>query len=205
METVPRLRLDMVLRKEALAFFTPLLQSGVLVVCRTGTTLEELLVEQWGLDPSYVAGRITTLFLNSRAVDSVATTWVPSGSTVALSGAMPGLVGATMRRGGYYAAMRGAMTCRQDDDATHAGIGRVRVKLFNLLLGELGPGFLARGIVLEAGELAGFVREGGLGPEDFLSSPILDNSPVAAVSLADILATLGDKELLLTVRFEEAI
>jgi hypothetical protein len=203
MEAVPRLRLAMVLREEALANFTPLLQSGVRVVCRTGTTLEELLVEQWGLAPSYVAGRITTLFLNSQAVDSVATTRVLSGSTVALSGAMPGLVGATMRRGGYYAAMRGAMTCRQDDDVTHTGVGRVRVKLFNLLLGELGPGFLARGIVLEAGELAGFVREGGLDPEDFLSPPTLDNSPVTAISLANSLATLGDEELLLTVRFEE--
>src|SRR5512141_169430 len=86
---------------DRLAAFYPLLQSGVVVRCRVGCTLGDLLSLQWGIAPEYVARRVTTVFLNSRAIDDVSTALVTAGATIALSGAMPGLVGATMRRGGY--------------------------------------------------------------------------------------------------------
>ncbi|HEY5974005.1 MAG TPA: hypothetical protein VIU41_04625, partial [Geobacteraceae bacterium] len=38
-------------------------------------------------------------------------------------------------------------------------IGTIRIKLFNLLLSELGPGFLQRGILLDAATAASFFRE----------------------------------------------
>src|SRR5512145_850368 len=131
---------------DRLAAFHPLLQSGVVVRCRVGCTLGDLLDRQWGISPEYVAQRVTTVFLNSRAIDNVTTAMVTAGATIALSGAMPGLVGATMRRGGYYAAMRGAMTHQEPAGEIVPELATVRVKLFNLLLGELGPGFLQRGI-----------------------------------------------------------
>jgi len=198
---IPPDRLAMTLRSDRLCAFFPLLQSGVWVPCRVGVTLEDLLVGQWGIDAGYVAGRITTLFVNSRAVDSVATTRVPGGAVVALSGAMPGLVGATMRRGGFYAAMRGAMTCREDGAGGESDIARVRVKLFNLLLGELGPGFLARGIVLTASELYALIR-GEFSTKDFTTSPSLDNGALTPGELVRELELLGSEELLLTVEFE---
>jgi hypothetical protein len=109
------------------------------------------------LDRDYVAARVTTIFLDSKPVDDVTTATVRDGATIALSGAMPGLVGATMRRGGYYAAMRG--TISHADSATESGgrIGTVRIKLFNLLLPELGPTLLRRGVLIAAPSLADFL------------------------------------------------
>jgi len=204
-ELIPVRRVTMALRDERLSAFFPLLQSGVRVVFRSGVTLEELLVRQWGISADYVARRITTLFVNSRAVDSVATTRIPGGAVVALSGAMPGLVGATMRAGGFYAAMRGAMTYREDVVAGGSGSTTwVRVKLFNLLLRELGPGFLARGIILTAAELADFIR-GEFSAVDFTASPSLDNRTLSPDELARELQLLGEESLLLSVEFEGSL
>jgi hypothetical protein len=159
MSKLPHLALT--LSAETLPLFHPLFQQGVLVDCMVGCRLGELLSDQWGISPDYVSKRVTTIFLNSRAIDDVNTALVGPDAVIALSGAMPGLVGATMRRGGYYAAMRGAMT--HTDDAALAGCraATVRVKLFNLLLGELGPGFMQRGILLSGAELVAFFRDQG--------------------------------------------
>lgn len=205
MERIPARRVQLTLRGERLSAFFPLLQQGVRVACRAGVTLEDLLVNQWGIGAEYVAQRITTLFLNSRAVDDIATSLVHGGSVVALSGAMPGLVGATMRRGGFYAAMRGAMTFREDNADRGSGIDWVRVKLFNLLLKELGPGFLARGIIMTAAELSIFLSRGEFLPEDFSAPPILNGRTVAPAGLVAALDQLDGEELLLTVEFEGSL
>jgi len=205
MALIPARRVAMVLRSDRLAGFFPLLQQGVRVVCRAGVTLEELLVDQWGIEADYVARRITTLFVNSRAVDNVATTVVHGGAVVALSGAMPGLVGATMRRGGFYAAMRGAMTYREDAANPGSVVEWVRVKLFNLLLRELGPGFLARGIIMTAAELSDFIANGEFSPQEFITPPVLDARVLSLDELADELALPGGGELLLTVEFEGSL
>lgn len=139
--------------------FFSLLQQGVRVPCATGGTLDRLLSEQWGIDAGYVTERVTTIFLDHRAIDSIATTIIRGGSTLALSGAMPGLVGATMRRGGHLAAMRGAMTHHDDAVNNRDAPAWILLKLFNLLLPELGPGFLQRGILMERDELRLFLRQ----------------------------------------------
>ncbi len=137
--------LEVQLAPELLRIFFPLLQQGVEVEVETGCTLKQLLIEQFGIPADYIASRITTLFLNNRAVDDAATAMVHDGAVLALSGAMPGLVGATMRSGGFYAAMRGAMTYHNEAELPTHRQGRIRLKLFNLLLDELGPRVLGRG------------------------------------------------------------
>ena len=59
---------------------------------------------------------------------------------------MPGLVGATLRRGSYYAAMRSEISAAETEGAVEMKEGTVTLKLFNLLIGQLGPLFLASGI-----------------------------------------------------------
>jgi hypothetical protein len=205
MAGVPTHHVALTVKPEGLSPFRPLLQSGVRVSCRVGVTLEELLVQEWGIAADYVATRITTLFLNSRAVDDITTSVVHGGATIALSGAMPGLVGATMRRGGYYAAMRGAMSYTGEDDTADGGIDRVRVKLFNLLLGELGPGFLARGVIMTAAELGALITDGDFLPEYFTDLPCLDGRQLSPDALATALAPSGGEDLLLTVQFEDSL
>jgi len=178
----PRLLLNM--DGARLGDFFPLLRQGFAVQARVGCSLEDLLCRQWGIAPDYVENRITTIFLNYRAIDDVKTALVREGAAIALSGAMPGLVGATMRRGGYYAAMRGAMTHQEAAQGEGEGGGRVGLKLFNLLMAELGPAFLRRGILLPSNALGDFLA--GQPPEFWAGcrQARLDGEPVDPGPLA---------------------
>jgi len=134
------------------AFF-PILQKGVTVPAMTGCTLKSLLCDQFAIPTEYVTDRVTTIFLDSRPVDDLDRTIIQEGSRLTLSAAMPGLVGATMRRGGFYAALRQGISHVAGSGTAAGECGTVRLKLFNLLLAELGPVVLARGLILEQGEL----------------------------------------------------
>lgn len=134
-------------------FFT-IFQSGVTVPATVGCTLKNLLCDQFAIPAEYVTDRITTIFMDNRPVDDLERTIIENGSRVTLSAAMPGLVGATMRRGGFYAALRQGISHVAASGASTSTSGTIRLKLFNLLLAELGPLVLARGIILEPAELA---------------------------------------------------
>jgi hypothetical protein len=135
------------------------MQEGFMVKVELGCTLKTLLCDQLGVSPEYLETRVQTVFLNGKPVDDLESTEVPAGATLALSAAMPGLVGATLRRGGYYAPMRSDITYRKNEADGARGEGMVRIKLFNLLGPELAPTFLARGIWLSGFRLRGFVSQ----------------------------------------------
>jgi len=134
--------------------FHPLFQAGVGVSIQTGSSLEDLLCCQWNIDRDYVMHRISTLFLDYKPVDDLPSAVVHNGATLALSGAMPGLIGATMRRGGVLASFRNGITYCETSEGDAGGRGRITLKLFNLLIDELGPQFLARGIWVRHSRLA---------------------------------------------------
>ncbi|HEY6838322.1 MAG TPA: hypothetical protein VI389_06245 [Geobacteraceae bacterium] len=185
MDELPHTSLVLTMKADRLGEFFLLLQQGVTLTAYVGCSLEKLLVEQWSLPRDYVATRITTIFLNGRAIDDVATAVVRDGAAVALSGAMPGLVGATMRRGGFYAAMRGAMTHHETEEGGSDRRGSVRLKLFNLLLPELGPGFLERGVTLGAPQAAAFLRERDESFWAGCEAVILDAAPLSPERLRE--------------------
>lgn len=132
------------------AVFLPLFQEGVGVMIVAGVSLQDLMCRQWCLNPDYVRNRISTLFLNGRPVDDTDAALIRDGDILALSGAMPGLIGATMRRGGVLAPFRSGITHQADLECGAAGErpGRITLKLFNLLIPEIGPHFLARGVMV---------------------------------------------------------
>lgn len=134
-----------------LARFTGLLQRGVALRLARPCSVLAFLVEHLGLTPEYVAQRITTVFLDGQVVDVLERARLREGSRLALSAAMPGLVGATLRRSGAYAAMRAEITRAAEDDvdAPKDATLVVHVKLFNLLIQEMGPALLERGVLLE--------------------------------------------------------
>jgi hypothetical protein len=136
-----------------IAAFFPLLQTGVTVPADVGCSLKCLLCDQLGIDAEFVARRILTIFCDSHPVDDLDRTIVRDGSRIALSAAMPGLVGASMRRGGQYAALRRGISHGADADTAARGSGTVQIKIFNLLLAELGPLLLSRGVLLERDDL----------------------------------------------------
>jgi hypothetical protein len=175
----PSTSLNLVLYHEQLPAFYPFLQQGVALRVLVGASISDLLTHQFGIAPDYIRARLTTLFLNSRAIDSPDSAIVRDGSVLALSGAMPGLVGATMRSSGYYAAMRGSISHHETGEVARKREGLIRIKLFNLLLGELGPVLLREGIVLEGEQVASFLAGQG---EDFwrdCPKALIDGKPAS--------------------------
>ncbi len=94
-----------------MAVFLPTLQSGFKVLVETGCSLNQLFNDQLGLDPGYVEDRIKTVFLDGSPVDDFDTAVIRDGITLALSAAMPGLVGAVLRKGGVLASFRHSISC----------------------------------------------------------------------------------------------
>lgn len=133
------------------ARFFLLLQQGVTIRRRVGCGVEAFLREEIGAGPETI-GRIQSIMLDGRPVDDIRTAVVTDGSTLALSAALPGLVGATLRRGGAYSSLRSGITYHTRGSAA-AGTGWVTVKLFNLIMGELGPGLLREGVLVRTADL----------------------------------------------------
>jgi hypothetical protein len=145
------------------AAVTAFLQEGVRVRAGSGESVHAFLTARLGVPAEYVAGRISTVFLDGQVVDDLHAAMLSDGSLLALSAAMPGLVGATLRRGGHYSAMRAEITRpARPPTLAHAGeTALVRVRLFNLLIEEIGPLLLEHGGVLGAREAAEPSPDGG--------------------------------------------
>jgi hypothetical protein len=156
--------LSLQLQQSHVPRFFPLCQQGFLVKVPGGGSIRTILCRHLGLSPVYLEGRIQTIFLNGKPVDEIDTAIVGQDDTLALSAAMPGLVGATMRRGGYFAGLRANISHCDQDQAVQEGECLVKLKLFNLVTEELGPFFLEKGIWVKEAVLELFLHHQ---PEDF--------------------------------------
>lgn len=146
--------LHMVLAGDLIDHLLLLVQNGFSLKIASACTVNAFLKEHLGLSPDYVEGRVQTIFLDGKPVDDLEAAMVRDGSSLALSAAMPGLVGAAMRRGGYYGQLRSTITYQPGNEHGARGKGSVHVKVFNLLMHELGPGILRRGVSVPAPDLA---------------------------------------------------
>lgn len=165
--------------------FLPLLQREFLVETQGGRSIKQLLCETCDVDEDYLKNRINTLFLDGKPVDDVDATTVNIGSTVALSAAMPGLVGATLRKGGSLANLRSSIS--YDDKSASAEnnrVGMVGIKLFNMVVKEIGPGFLKQGILVKKEDLEIFFNDRTDILLSIANSSEKDGQPVAFDQLA---------------------
>jgi hypothetical protein len=140
-------------------YFFPFFQNGVYVKGSVNVSVKTFLAQEMQIDAEYLEKRIQTVFLNGKAVDALDSAIVMDGSVLTLSAAMPGLLGATMRVGSRYAPMRSQVSHHVDNVDVKPGEGRVLLKLFNLLIDELGPGLLRRGVWIAGGKLEAFFKE----------------------------------------------
>jgi hypothetical protein len=140
--------------------FKALLQRGVGIAGGAGATVREFLEEVLGIEAAYVEEKLQTVFLDGQPVDDFDRAVVRPGAVLALSSAMPGLAGATMRRGGFYARMREGITHEGDDpaDRIHED-GVVVVKLFNRPLADLAETMAARPLLARHGTVEGLEPE----------------------------------------------
>ena len=153
-----------------------LLQQGVKIRRRVGCNVDVFLRQELVAAPETI-GKIQSIILDGKPVDDIGSSLVHDGSILALSAAMPGLVGATLRRGGAYSSFRGAITYHETGTACIPGEGWVGVKIFNLLIAELGPDLLRKGVLLKSSDLLDFLKERA---EEFRQgcSATLDGSPI---------------------------
>lgn len=178
--------------------FFQLLQKGFRVKTQAGCSVKSFLCEQLSLSPEYVEKRIQTLFLDGKPVDDKDSATIRDGSTLALSAAMPGLVGAVLRSGGFFASMRSTISYREETGTERPQKGMVSLKLFNILLKEIGPAFLEKGIWVHGKDLQNFI-EGKL--DDFSTGckkAILDGKEVDLKTLPEM--KWADKDVFLLLR-----
>jgi hypothetical protein len=175
--------ISLTVERELLVEFFPILQKGFGVMALVPCTIKNLLCDQFGLSHAYVSEKITTIFLNGKATDSIEQSIVKERSTIALSAAMPGVVGATMRRGSFYASMRSAITCSEYGISGAWREGIIRVKLFNLLLIDLGPEFLNRGVIMTPSELSDFFHHNPDFNWQGCNGALINGKPVAPICL----------------------
>lgn len=171
--------------------FSHILQQGFFVKIITGSILEEVLIEQLGIEGEYIEKKISTIFLDGRPVDDLHSAVVHDGSTISLSAAMPGLVGASMRRGGTYASFRSAIDYREKEgvDVPHEGF--IEIKLFNLVMIELGPLFFKRGIYVRSDNLAEFIAPMAADLWTGCTLMLLGDRPVSGDAVIRILKNIG--------------
>jgi hypothetical protein len=165
--------------------FFPLLQTGVMVRAAVGCSVTTFLKKEMGTSPETI-DKIQSIFLDGRPIDDLETSVVRDGSVLALSAALPGLVGATLRRGGAYSSFRSGITYHETGAACAAGDGFVQVKLFNLVMEELGPELLKKGVFVTPSLLTEFLKGQS---EDFwlgCREVLLDGKPVDTEDLGNI-------------------
>jgi hypothetical protein len=178
--------LSLTLKPDLLYLFSPLLQQGVTIKTEVGCSIKDLLSRDLGITAETMESRIQTVFLDGKAVDDLDSALIHDGSTLALSGALPGLVGATLRRGGTYASLRQAITLSSVKEPVLQKEGRVVIKLFNLLVPELGPLLLAQGVWISGKDLDQFLKERDEGFWKGCETVQVDNRKIDVTTLKDI-------------------
>jgi hypothetical protein len=120
--------------------------------------MQNLLCEQFLISPEYIMNEIKVIFLEYSPVDDLETAIIKDGATLALSAAMPGLVGAAMRRDGDLNWMRNSITYHEGETEHIEEQGLIQIKLFNKVMADLGESFLRRGVYVTTKYLSDFLE-----------------------------------------------
>jgi len=190
-------RLAFIVDGPLVALFFLLLQQGVKIRRHVGCSVDVFLRQEIGASTETIE-KIQSIMLDGKPVDDIGSSLVHDGSTLALSAAMPGLVGATLRRGGAYSSFRSAITYHETEKGCAPGEGWVNVKIFNLLMAELGPDLLRTGVLLPSSDLFGFLMER---IEEFRHgcSATLNGKPIDIGKLEGSTVLAGNDQVFLTV------
>ena len=143
---------------EAVPSWNYLLQKGFFLTAVSGMSVREFLHEGLGFDDVFIETTVRTIFLNNSPVDDLDDTFVKDGDRMALGSAMPGLVGIVMGRDNFYKSFRSGIAVK-DHSKVNAAPARLSVKVFSTLAVETGRDILGRGLLVDAAELAAFLRD----------------------------------------------
>lgn len=191
-------RIAIVADEPLIADFFLLLQQGVTIRCCIGCSIISFLREEIGADDAMIE-KIQSIILDGKPVDDLESTMIHDGSTLAVSAAMPGLVGATLRRGGAYSSLRSAITYHETGEASVQGEGLVTIKIFNLLMAELGPGLLQKGVIINSENFICFAGEQSQEFWQGCRKISLDGEPIDAGELVNAARLSGNRPVILSV------
>jgi hypothetical protein len=200
-ESYPRITFDVY--GPLVSHFFLLLQQGVTIRSRIGCSVASFLREEIEADAETIE-KIQSVILDGKPVDDLESAVIKDGSVLALSAAMPGLVGATLRRGGAYSSFRSAITYHETGYECVQGEGLVQIKIFNLLMAELGPGLLRKGVIIRPEDLIRFAAEQS---QDFWQGCrriTLDGEPLDAMKMQDAAWLSGKGKFFLSVSSDQA-
>ena len=192
------IRLHLQVDPSGIPLFFSLFEKGVILSAKIGCTLRDFLCRQLGVSDDYLDQRVQTLFLDFRPVDDVDTAMVRDGATLALSAAMPGLLGATVRKGGRYAAFRKDISQHADACGICETPGRVTVKLFNMVARELGPGLLEAGVEVDGRDILSIVERNTGNPADMIRKARMEDHELTPDRA--LFSTLSESRVFLSVR-----
>lgn len=182
--------------------FLKMIEQGFKLKVKTGLTIRELLCGQFGVSGEYFDNRIQTIFLDGKAVDNVDAAGIEDNSRLALSAAMPGLVGATFRKGGRYAPLRGTISYSKEKKSIVRGEGKITLKLFNMIAKELGPVFLRKGVIIDGNAFQNFVSDNLEDLKAACASIHLNNAKISVTRLKEL--KWADREVFLQVISEKS-
>lgn len=199
-ETRGHLRLHF--QKNLITAFFPLLQQGFNVEIAAGN-IQDVLCRICDMDPEKLRGLIQTVFLNGKPVDDMEKAFIQNGDCLALSAAMPGLVGATMRSGGVLAGFRRTISHRSSQIQSNPESGVLTIKLFNLLIKEVGPRLLQQGILVELEDFRNLLSSFSEADWNDCETAVLNDQSVRPDTLADRVWPEGRGCMHLRVTFNE--
>lgn len=178
-------RVWMTLSSRALPRFFGLLSAGFCVIVKAGKSINDMLSQEFGIAEAYIDDRIQTIFLNGKAVDDSNSAMITEGASLALSAAMPGMVGSTFRKKGIFAGMRSQISHATGPSQQRDEQIEIKLKLFNLIAKELGKGFLERGVWLKGQQLQEIISEHVEYLKQECQSVTLDEQEIELAELAD--------------------
>jgi hypothetical protein len=111
------------------------------------------------ISPGYVRSGISTIFLNGKPVDDIDAPLLCDGDRLSLSGALPGLAGAVMRRSSVLAPLRGPASEGRAATSETSQRGTLWLKLFNTVLDDIGPALLRQGILANPAQVVTILSE----------------------------------------------
>lgn len=177
--------LCLILHADSMPVFFPLLQEGVKIQTDLGCSVNQFLIETLHISSNYIEDRIPTILLNGKAIEDLDAAILESNAVLALSSAMPGLVGATLRRGGHLSSMRSGITYQEDTIKETSPRGTITVKFFNALIRELGPKLLSQGFAMLSEHLVTLLHR-IFGPlSEICAQGTIDDQEVAVTDLLE--------------------
>ena len=197
----PAQHLRLIVETTMISRFMQLAERGFRLKIEASLSIRELLCQHLGISEDYVDNRIQTIFLDGKPVDDVDTASVQNGSKLALSAAMPGLVGITFRKGGFYAALRETISYTKTENPITKGAGEIILKLFNMVAKELGPELLAKGILIDGNAFQNFVLRNSADLKTACASIHLNDVEIDAARLKEM--KWEDQEVFVQVRSEK--